>query len=229
MALGFIWQGAPLIRHYAVAVIPPLFLMLAAVMAWAWPQARALPRMWAAIAPAVLIIGTAPAVGNVLWAAGAVSGYSPGRLIAAAQNLENRENLEVFRRISGATAPEDCIQVAYGWSASAYYWYSEREPCARFIVPPLDLSEELSDEYQQRLIDNPPQLLVFDEDLSTETTVDPERGTADTTIFPFRQVVRSCYRPLGDSPILYVPLEGEGRSSSQCIREQVSAMLKGEP
>ena len=224
IALGFIWQGAPLIRHYAVAVIPPLFLMLAAVMEWIWPKARALPRAWAVIAPAVLLVGTAPAVGYVLWAGGAMTGYSPSRLIAAAQNLESSENLEVFTQIAQATAEQDCIQVAYGWSASAYYWYSEREPCARFIVPPLDLSPELRTEYQDALIANPPPLLVVDTAFTAETTVDKAEGTPDEVIFPFQQVAQQCYRPLDGSDILFVPASEDLSATSDCIADQVRAM-----
>ena len=224
IALGFVWQGAPLIRHYAVAVIPPLFLMLAAVMAWIWPKARALPRAWAVIAPAVLLVGTAPAVGYVLWAGGAITGYSPSRLIAAAQNLESSESLEVFAQIAQATSEQDCIQVAYGWSASAYYWYSEREPCARFIVPPLDLSPELRTEYQEALINSPPPLLVVDTAFTAETTVDEAEGTPDEVFFPFQQVARQCYRPLDGSDILFVPTSEDPSATSDCIADQVRAM-----
>ena len=224
IALGFIWQGAPLIRHYAVAVIPPLFLMLAAVMAYIWPKARAFPRAWAVIAPAALLIGTAPAVGYLLWAGGAITGYSPGRLIAAAQNLESGENLEVFDQIAQATSEHDCIQVAYGWSASAFYWYSEREPCARFIVPPLDLSPELRSEYQDALISNPPPLLVVDTTFTAETTVDEAEGTPDEVIFPFQQVAQQCYRPLEGSDILFAPTSTDTTATSTCIADQVRAM-----
>lgn len=224
VALGFIWQGAPLIRHYAVAVIPPLFLLLAAVLAWVWPKARTLPGAWAVIAPAVLLIGTAPAVGYLLWAGGAITGYSPGRLIAAAQNLESREDLEAFDQIAQATSAQDCIQVAYGWSASAYYWYSEREPCARFIVPPLDLSPELRTEYQEALIANPPPLLVVDTAFTAETTVDEAEGTPDEVIFPFQQVAQQCYRPLDGSDILFIPTAENPSATSDCIADQVRAM-----
>ena len=224
IALGFIWQGAPLIRHYAVAVIPPLFLMLAAVLAWIWPKARSLPGVWAVIAPAVLLIGTAPALSYFLWAGGAITGYSPSRLIAAASNLESSEHLEVFDRIARATSEQDCMQVAYGWSASAYYWYAEREPCARFIVPPLDLSPELRTEYQNALIANPPSLLVVDTAFVAETTVDEVEGTPDEVIFPFQQVAQQCYQPLDGNDILFVPTSEDPSATSRCIADQVRAM-----
>ena len=224
VALGFIWQGAPLIRHYAVAVILPLFLMLAAVLAWIWPKARALPGAWAVIAPAVLLIGTAPAVGYLVWAGGAITGYSPGRLIAAAQNLESDEDLEVFDQITQVTSEQDCIQVAYGWSASAYYWYSEREPCARFIVPPLDLSPELRIEYQDALIANPPPLLVVDAAFNAETTVNEAEGRPDEVIFPFQQVALQCYQAVAGSDILFIPASEDLSATSRCIADQVRSL-----
>jgi len=228
IAAGFIWQGAPLIRHYAVAVIPPLFLALAAALSWIWPKARALPGTWTYVAPAVLLIGTAPAVGYALWAGGAITGYSPSRLVSAAQNLESQQDLEVFRQIQDTTTEDECIQVAYGWSASAYYWYADRDPCARFIVPPLDLNPELRAEYQQALIDNPPALMVVDPAFVAETTVDEAEGTADELIFPFEQVAQQCYQPLAGSDILVVPRSADRAATSRCIAEQVGAM-PGQP
>lgn len=225
IAVGFIWQGAPLIRHYAVAVIPPLFLVLAAALAWLWPQARSLPRVWPVIAGAALLIGTAPAVSYLLWAGGAITGYSPSRLITAAQNLESEADLTVFRQIEDATSEQDCIQVAYGWSASAYYWYTDREPCARFIVPPLDLTGELRAEYQQTLIENPPALIVVDQALAAETTVNDSEGTADDLIFPFQEIAEQCYQPVEGSDILVVPLSPDPAATSRCIAGQVEAML----
>jgi len=224
IAAGFIWQGAPLIRHYAVAVIPPLFIALAAAISWVWPKARSLPSAWAFIAPAVLLIGTAPAIGYALWAGGAITGYSPSRLVAAAQNLESAPDLEVFRQIADATSEDECIQVAYGWSASAYYWYADREPCARFIVPPLDLSPELRAEYQEALITNPPRLLVVDTAFTAETTVDEAEGTPDEVIFPFQEVAQQCYQPLAGHDSLFVPRFPDSALTSRCIAEQVGAM-----
>jgi hypothetical protein len=225
IAAGFVWQGAPLIRHYAVAVIPPLFLMLGALLGWAWSIAVAVPRWRGRVLAAALVIGLVPTVGSVLWAAGAVTGYSPARLVAAAGELESDEALAGFRRVADATAPGDCIQVAYGWSASSYHWYSERPPCARFFVPPLDLSPDLRVEYQQALIQRPPDLIVFDPSLVDSTTVPAEQGTPDEVIFPFAAVVANCYDPVAGDPLLFAP-RGSSEMTSLCIAEQVSREIR---
>lgn len=225
MAAGFVWQGAPLIRHYAVALIPPLFLALGAGLGWAWPVARSLPRWPSRILPALLLIGLLPAVSSVLWAAGSVRGYSPGRLVAAMGTLESEQSLARFQRIADATTADECIQVAYGWSASAYHWYSEREPCARFYVPPLDLSPALRREYQQTLIERPPSLIVYDPALVLSTTVPAEEGTPDEVVFPFAAVVEDCYEPLEADPLLFRPRQDLDVTSA-CISRQVEKEIR---
>jgi hypothetical protein len=127
--------------------------------------------------------------------------------------------------VADATAPGDCIQVAYGWSASSYHWYSERPPCARFFVPPLDLSPDLRVEYQQALIQRPPDLIVFDPSLVDSTTVPAEQGTPDEVIFPFAAVVANCYDPVAGDPLLFAP-RGSSEMTSLCIAEQVSREIR---
>jgi hypothetical protein len=225
IAAGFVWQGAPLIRHYAVAVIPPLFLLIGAVLGWAWPILTSVRQWWGRVLAATLIVGLIPAVGSILWAMGAVTGYSPARLVTAARALESDEALAGFRRVADATTTGDCIQVAYGWSASAYHWYSGRPPCARFFVPPLDLSPDLRREYQQALITRPPDLIVYDPVLAVSTTVPAEEGTPDEVIFPFAAVVAACYEPIQGDPLLFRP-RGTIDVASQCIADQVSREIR---
>jgi hypothetical protein len=225
IAAGFVWQGAPLIRHYAVAVIPPLFLLLGALLGWAWPIVASVKQWWGRVLAAALIVGLVPAVGSILWAMGAVTGYSPARLVASAGALESDEALAGFRRVAEATVVGDCIQVAYGWSASAYHWYSGRPPCARFFVPPLDLTPDLRREYQQALITRPPDLIVYDPVLAVSTTVPAEEGTPDEVVFPFAAVVASCYEPVPGDPLLFRP-RGTIDVASQCIADQVSREIR---
>jgi hypothetical protein len=107
-----------------------------------------------------------------------------------------------------------------------FYWYSDRDPCARFIVPPLALSPELSAEYRQTLVDSPPSVIVFDPTLVSETTVPAGDGSADTTIVPFARIVASCYRPVPGHPTLYLPSTDRSEMSA-CIAREVAEMPNG--
>ena len=225
VSAGFLWQGAPLIRHYAVAVMLPLFLALAALLSWGW-HCRVNLRPWPARVVAILLLlGLVPALHHVLWSLGSIRNLSPAGLVSAATSLESEEDLTRFRVIEVATDPEACIQVAYGWSASAYHWYSHREPCARFYVPPLDLSPRLRQEYQQALIDNPPSLIVLDTGYELSTTVSLKEGTPDEVIFPFQAVAERCYEPLESDNVLYRPV-GSANETSACIAQQVASEIR---
>jgi hypothetical protein len=223
--VGFVWQGGPMEVHYALAVIIPLYLALGAVVGWGLSRSRGLGTGARTTVAVLLLVGLVPTPAAVLWGVGSVRAIDAGALAEAVRNLETPEDRATFTEVAALTDPNDCIQVAYGWSASAVYWYSDRDPCARFIVPPLALSPDLSAEYRQALVDSPPSVIVLDPALVSETTVPAEQGTPDDVIFPFAAVVAACYEPVPGDPLLFQP-RGLMDATSQCIADQVSLEIR---
>jgi len=223
MVVGLVWQGAPLIRHYAVALVPPLFLLLGAAVGWGWARRDSLrPGVRVAVSIA-LISGLLPAFSAVGWSLGRARTVDPVGVLQAAGKLESAEARGVFTAISAATDPSDCIQVAYGWSATAYYLYSDRAACSRFVVPPLALDPMLRSEMQESLIARPPALLVVDRSLALETALPTTEGTPDEVIFPFQAVADECYAPVSGSDVILVP-RGSASETAACISRQVDLM-----
>lgn len=222
---AFIWQGAPPRVHYAVALVFPLTLVLAPLLRWGLTATRKISHRPIRISLSVLLlVSILPATSSVLWIGGRSTALDPVTLGERIGQLEAPDATATYDRIADLTSEDDCIHVAYGWAASAAYLYSERDPCSRFIVPPLALDQTRIDEMQDALIENPPALLLVNGNLAGETTYPEESGSPDDFVFPFQSVVNTCYEPVEGEPTLYLPTEASTVALSECIAGQVQAM-----
>jgi hypothetical protein len=223
---GFIWQGAPLVLHYALALIFPLYIMLAAVLAWSLNVISGTSASTRVVVTALLIAGLLPSLTSVAWVYGRTTSLSPSGLVSSIKGLESTSDLEIFGKISELTGSSDCIQAAYGWSATSFYLYTDRKSCSRFVVPPLALDPAYRTELQADLIARPPAVLIADRSLSGQTALPASEGTPETTIFPFEAVISNCYRAVPGWPILFTPSSGEQKMTSDCIAGQVDSIIQ---
>lgn len=223
--IAFIWQGAPPLVHYAVALVFPLTLVLAPLLQWGITETRNISHQPIRVGVSLLLlVSILPAASSVLWVGGRSTGLNPIALGQSIGQLEAPEATRTYDRIAQLTSEDDCIQVAYGWAASAAYLYSERDPCSRFIVPPLALDQTRIDELQDALVDNPPSLLVVDSALVGETTYPEESGSPDDFVFPFQSVAATCYAPVVGEPTLYLRARESTVALSECIHNEVREM-----
>lgn len=223
--IAFIWQGAPPLVHYAVALVFPLTLVLAPLLRWGITTCHNISHRPVRIGLSLLLlVSILPATSSVLWVGGRSTGLDPIALGESIGQLEAPEATITYDRIAQLTSEDNCIQVAYGWAASAAYLYSERDPCSRFIVPPLALDQTRIDELQGDLVENPPALLVVNRALAGETTYPDESGSPDSFVFPFEAVAASCYEPVAGEPTLFIPNAKLGIPVSACISREVSKM-----
>ena len=219
---AFLWQGAPPLVHYAVALVFPIMIVLAMLVGWcsgAWESSGS--RYAKPVFTALVLVGILPAVSSGLWLGGRTTGLQPSVIVANIQNLESDEARRMYTRIVELTTPGQCIQVAYGWAATAAYVYTERDPCSRFVVPPLALDPERIREFQEDLIANPPAALVVDERLTGETTYPDEAGDPDSFVFPFQQVAQTCYQPVPGESVIFTPVYESEMMMSRCIADLV--------
>lgn len=223
---GFIWQGAPLVLHYALALIFPLYILLAAVLAWSLGVVSGSSTPTRVVVTILLIAGLLPSPTSVAWVYGRTTSLSPSGLVNSIQGLESTGDLEIFAKISDLADPTECIQAAYGWSATSYYLYTDRKSCSRFVVPPLALDPEYRREFQADLIAQPPAVLVADRSLSGQTALPVSEGTPETTIFPFEAVISNCYRAVPEWPTLFTPTFDEQEATSDCIALQVALVTQ---
>lgn len=223
--VGLAWQGAPVVLHYAIAAVFPLFLVGAALVRYLgqiYADSRLGPR---SVVIGAVIVCFLPATSSVAWSMGRTTGFEPSALATAFVNLETEEEREPFRVIRDVTSPTDCIQVAYGWTAASYYLYSDRSACSRFVIPPLALDAASRRAMQEELIADPPRVLVMNRDVKSETALPPEEGLPENVIFPFESVARNCYVPIEGSLALYVP-RGDDASVRACIRKQIANTIR---
>lgn len=225
LLLGSLWQGAPLVLHYALGLIFSLYLFLAALLGWALAVTReAKPRIrW--IVVGLLLVGLIPSISSVSWVYGRVTTFEPGALLSSYEELESPSDLAVFRKVEELTSPSECIQAAYGWSATANYLYSERRSCTRFVVPPLALDAAYRSAMQQDLIANPPSVIVADRKLADQTALPLSAGTPEAVIFPYEAVLEGCYEGVTGWPTLYVPLSKDPAATGACIQGQVDRII----
>jgi hypothetical protein len=222
---AFIWQGAPPLVHYAVALIFPLTVVLAPLLRWGLSTTERISSKPIRIGLGLLLlVSVLPAASSALWLGGRTTGVDPIALAQSIEQLESPEATRTYDRIAQLTTEDDCIQVAYGWAASAAYLYSERDPCSRFVVPPLALDQSRIDELQGDLVENPPSILIVDTALAGETTYPDESGSPDSFVFPFEAVAASCYEPVAGEPTLFIPNAKLGIPVSACISREVSTM-----
>lgn len=224
--VGFIWQGAPLVLHYALALIFPLYILLAAVLAWSLGVISATSTPIRVAVRVLLVAGLLPSVTSMAWVYGRTTSLSPSSLVSSIESLESKSDLEIFRKIHELTSSSDCIQAAYGWSATSYYLYTDRKSCSRFVVPPLALDPKYRREFQADLIARPPAVLIADRSLSGQTALPASEGTPETTIFPFEAVISNCYRAVPEWPSLYIPASDNQQLTSNCIAEQVNSVIQ---
>ena len=112
------------------------------------------------------------------------------RFISPDRTMQWFQSFETQNVVSRYEVPgEGCMQVAYGWAAGSYYYYSERLPCSRYFLANLLLmSREQQDLFMADLLRNPPVDVVYDPrwaDLNTRQF--------ELEIFPWPKVLASCY------------------------------------
>jgi hypothetical protein len=223
LLLGTYWQGKGLYGHYSLPLLVAGFLVIGCLLALdlrlsaTWKPGVQLGLI------AVLCISLLPSVSALKWTGGRITSFNPSSFFTDLTSYENDEELKIFQRIGQLTAPEDCIQVAYGWDASAYYLYSNRKPCTRFIVPPLALSPDLQLEFRSELLKNPPPVIILDPSRRRESVERPVSGSVfEPATFPFEKVTMSCYTRDASVPIIYVSRYTSPQSLSDCIENELS-------
>ena len=225
LLLGTYWQGKGLYGHYSLPLLVAGFLVIGCLLALdlrlsaTWKPGVQLGLI------AVLCISLLPSVSAVKWTGGRITSFNPSSFFTDLTSYENDEELEIFQRIEQLTAPEDCIQVAYGWDASSYYLYSNRRPCSRFIVPPLWTNSQLQNELRKELISNPPRILIYDKTVMRESGLPGKDGSAfNEEVFPYDRVVSQCYRLVPGTKILFEPRFQFSAETSSCISSRLAEM-----
>jgi hypothetical protein len=222
---AFIWQGAPPLVHYAASLVFPVTFVIALLLGRALAWTEDIPSQPIRVGVVVvLLVGILPAASSGLWVAGRTTGLDPIALARSIQDLESPEATRTYDRIAEIVGADECIQVAYGWAASAAYLYSERDPCSRFVVPPLALDDVRISELQEHLVRNPPSLLVVDPRLAGETTYDDNLGDPDNFVFPFESVAARCYENVPGEPTLFTVPAESSMTLAACIETELQAM-----
>ena len=201
MYLGFLWQGAPLLKYFAVAMVFPIYLLVAVLISQVLKWNTGKSKVAVVGVTTALILGLSPAADAVLWAMGRTKTYTLPPFSTLIAQAESPGDLALYTEIQNSSNADDCLQVAYGWSATADYLYALRPACTRFTLPPLVAqTPALWDPLATELLAQPPGIIIFD----------PTLATSGTPVFPYAAVLARCYRQSDAQPILYFSLDDEG-------------------
>lgn len=223
VAIGFLWQGADLAKYYALALVFPVYLIVAVLLRHALDSVRSAAPIGRGVIIALLVVGVLPPVQGMMWLAGRAVAVRPPEDIARVIASESPVALAPFAEVRAAIPPGGCMHVAYGWWASVYYLYSKVPPCNRFTAPPLQTETPgLSSELRDALIARPPDVLVVD--TSHQLPSDVEEEGLGRQLFPFEQVATECYEPWPGLSVVYTL-----KSSSEDARACIAAYLPERP
>lgn len=210
--LGFLWQGSDLLKTYALAVVFPVYLGLAVFVRMAFGLMRPASRGLRAAVIVVLIVGLAPAPQALLFTAGRTAALPTLQLTEHLNRAESPEVLRPYEVIRDLAEPDDCIHVAYAWSATVDYLYTELPPCNRIVLPPLaSQMPSLAAELKSALINNPPDIIVAD---PTKTAIFP-------AAFPYEDLLENCYVRAFADPTVFLIRE-DLPATSACLERQLA-------
>jgi hypothetical protein len=103
------------------------------------------------------------------------------------------ENKLLSEELSDLAAESDCIQVIYGWAAGASYISALKPPCSPYFLLNIILgSPDALAEYQSKIRESPPSLVVYSPDGADLPVTEFE-----SVVFPWQDVVGTCYRSTG--------------------------------
>jgi hypothetical protein len=144
--------------HYAVSIQIPLLLSLAGnayFIRSSYSRLRERRRI-SAIATALSILLVMPSASMAVDFARALGEPSSFAVLSKYQDFESAESVDFFR-----VGSRSCLQVAYGWAGS-YYFYSSLLPCSRFFMSPLVARQPaLQEELRSDLVKRPPGAIVY--------------------------------------------------------------------
>ena len=205
--VGFLWQGSDLLKTYALAVIFPVYLLFAVVIRIMMTKLDTQQQASKVVLIGLLIIGISPSGYSILSAVGRALALPTTPVADLIGGAESDEVLAQFRLIRDLADDGDCLHVAYDWTATIAYLYSEVPPCTRIVVPPLaaqmpSLGAELKDTLPKR----PPSIMI----------IDWTRSAVESASVPYRAIVDQCYESvLGNSSIYR--LRDDLPSAEDCI------------
>jgi hypothetical protein len=131
--------------------------------------------------------------------------------------LESKESTNQFE-----LPVNDCLQVAYGWKAGAYYYYSGATPCSKYFISSLVFNNpNLWSDFQKTLLKNPPSEIFYDK-FGAAVDID----MFEKSVFPYRKVLDSCYNA-SEIPSLYKRKVGIEVWMRECIDTQLRKMDQG--
>jgi hypothetical protein len=128
--------------------------------------------------------------------------------------LESEESKNQFQ-----LPVRECLQVAYGWKAGAYYYYSGATPCSKYFLSSLVFNNpNLWSDFQKTLLKNPPSEIFYDK---IESAVDI--NMFEKSVFPYRKVLKNCYNTSEIQSLYKRKVDGEVWMR-ECINAQLDKM-----
>jgi hypothetical protein len=183
--VGFLWQGSPLLKYFALTLVFPVYLVISVLIRHVMLRFEGGSRRGTVLLGVALLIGIAPSLGAVSWAAGATASAASRPIGDRIGTVESDQDLAIYERIREIMPPGGCLHVAYGWPATAHYLYAGVPPCTRFTLPPLvSQIPALWEPFVEGLLERPPSILVYE----------PDRASTDAEIVSFASVVSRCYQ-----------------------------------
>ena len=220
--LGMLWQGKMPYGHYGITLVFPIVLAIAVFFSIAMFSLQREKQGFRIAICCLLVLGLIPSISTLEWAGGRTKGIDIPGFLTNMRNLDSTTVQGVTDRIKVLTNPNDCIHVAYGWSASSTYLYSNRPSCSRFIVPPLWTTEQYQIEMRHSLIINPPKIMVIDESVARESSsATKDKAAFNTEVFPYDSVAESCYSQDTEQERIYISKFKDLDSLSTCIKDQL--------
>lgn len=219
-AIGFliavVWQSKPMVGHYAVTMFIPLFIGLAwfarlAPQLFAESRRRSSAPFWPAVAVAFLVLPNI-SIGFSSFGA-ALNSASPAALAERAEEIAN--NKANSDGLADLAKNLTCVQEVYGWAAGRTYIATQKPPCSEYFLVNIILgSPEALGEYQQEMIESPPQLVLY-----SPNGADLPVDQFESIVFPWQQVLAQCYEPTNIERV-FVGV-GEGPNLAGCVSEVI--------
>jgi len=111
-----------------------------------------------------------------------------------------------------------CLQVAYGWKAGAYYYYSKGNPCSPYFLSGLVANnKQIWSEFRRTIIENPPSEIYYD---TFMTGLDVH--SFEKNIFPYSKIIENCYLT-NSNPKLFSSSSNSAKGTQKCIELQLSS------
>lgn len=215
IVLGMVWQGKPVTEHYAVSIQIPLLLSLAGNAYFIRSSyAKLRDRQWrSTVATALSILLIMPSTSVAIDFLRSLGQKSAFAVLHRYQDFESAQSVDPFK-----VSSRSCLQVAYGWAGS-YYFYSSLLPCSRFFLSPLVARQPaVQEEFRSDLVKTPPGAIVYRRSGAAVDVADFE-----AKIFPYERVLKSCY--VEREPVKYLWIPAPGLHNDELLRECIRTSL----